>query len=133
MNRNLPTAPVRLTVALLALLGLAGVLPVSVSEFDGSADCPRILSVPACYVVLAAYSLLLASVAFPRLWNSWSVATAVTIIVVLAAAGSALEITGHGTCPQTTGGIPKCYLSLALGLCIAAPLLIHLAQRRQLR
>ena len=132
MNRNSPTAPVRMTIAALALLGLAGVLPVSVSEFDGSADCPRLMSVPACYVVLTAYFVLLASAAVPRLWRTWSVVVALVIIVMLAAAGSALEVTGHGACPQTTGGIPKCYLSLALGLCIAAPLLYHLGRRREL-
>ena len=132
MNKNLPTAPVRMTVAVLALLGLAGVLPVSVSEFEGSAFCPRLAGVPACYVVLASYFVLLASAAVARLWRAWGVVAALAIIVLLAAAGSALEITGHGTCPQTTSGIPKCYLSLALGLCIATPILFHLGRRHPL-
>ena len=132
MNKNFPAAAVRMTVAVLALLGLAGVLPVSMSEFEGSAFCPRLVGVPACYVVLASYFVLLASTVVPRLWCAWSVVAALTIIVLLAATGSALEITGHGTCPQTTGGIPKCYLSLALGLCIAAPILFHLGRRRAL-
>ena len=107
----------------LLLLGLVGGAKVSYANFTGSA-CPYIAFVPICYVVTAAYALMLAAIAIRHhgcrhhfFVIGWGVA------FVIALTGSVLEVVaGGGVCPTTggslrggsAGSVPLCFASLAL-------------------
>ena len=56
---------VNVTLWILLAIGFLGALQVSYSNLTGS-PCPHIWIVPICYVVLAAYGLMIASVLIPH-------------------------------------------------------------------
>ena len=115
----------RLAVAGIALIGLIGVVPVSLAELSSSGACPHLGPLPACHLVTLAYGAILASAVFLHRW--WRALFLVGWLPVfgLAAIGTALELTGHEACPKTDGGWPKCYFSLALACAAIAPVLLY--------
>lgn len=116
---------VRGVIAGLALIGLIGVVPISLAEVIDANPCPRLGFVPACHLVAAAYGLLVLTALNNRLLRPWIFMIGWVPIFLFAAYGSSLELMGHNTCPQTDGGIPKCYLSLALALALGAAFLVR--------
>jgi hypothetical protein len=120
-------------VAALALLGLFGVLPVSLAELSAGGACPRLGVLPACHLVSLAYGTVLVTVLHRRLWNPWVFLLAWLPIFSLAAMGSSLELLGHGTCPKTDSGLPKCFLSLALAVALFLPFLVHFAKSMRIK
>ncbi len=111
------------SLALLGLiaLGWVGALRVSLDTIVDVKPCPQVVGVPACYIVLACYSMTalacvlqsrrLARVLFIAGWMP---------AFLLAAVGTSLEITVGQTCPRSGSGVPLCFVSLALVLSIAA-------------
>lgn len=105
--------------------GWFSIAKISLDNLSGS-PCPHVFSVPICYVVFMAYTLMALSVI---VWHKgcrhylfvagWTVATVIALVGTLA------ELTtGGGVCPTSGGGslrggvsgggIPLCYVSLAL-------------------
>jgi len=84
---------------------------LSLDQWKNPGACPSIGPVPACYLVLAGFSLalighlgkiskvFLGGLGFP------------TALALFASIG---EIFGFVECPKTEGGVPMCYISLAL-------------------
>jgi len=107
----------------LVILGFIAGLKVSIDNFNGIA-CPNILMMPICYVVTAAYGLMLGSLILNHngckhyfFCIGWSVA------FIIAAFASVVEMFSHtSVCPSTSGGLravsgtglPLCYISLAM-------------------
>lgn len=129
--KAVPGIVLRIAIALISAVGLAGVLPVSLAEVSSGGACPHLGAVPACHLVSIAYGAILLTVLHDRLWNRWVFLLAWFPIFGLAAMGSGLELLGHDTCPKTEGGIPKCYFSLALAVTLAIPFLVHIAMTRR--
>ena len=123
------TAPglgLRVVIGLLALTGLAGVLPVSLAELNTGSACPHLGPVPACYLVSVAYAAMLITVLDRCFWNVWYFWAGWAPVFMLAATGSALEIVEYGTCPRTGSETPMCFLSLGLAVALAVPVTVHL-------
>jgi len=111
----------------LVIFGFFSVAQVSVSNFNGL-DCPSLFSLPVCYIVTAAYGLMLSSLIInhngckPHFFCvGWVVAFVIALFASLA------EMFGAGgVCPSITGGlragsnsgVPLCYISLVLLVCI---------------
>lgn len=123
-----PALLLRAAMGLLALVGLVGVVPVSLAELVVGGACPHLGPLPACHLVTVAYGVVLISVLRPRLWTPALFAAGWAPIFLLAAAGSGLELLGHGTCPKTEGGMPKCFFSLGLAVALFVPFAIHVAR-----
>ena len=66
-----PNLRIRTIIGALALVGLLGVLPVSLAELSSGEACPHLGVLPACHVVSLAYGTLLLNVLLRRLWNPW--------------------------------------------------------------
>ena len=117
-------------IVLLALLavGFFGALKISIDNINGN-SCPYVWVIPICYVVLAAYGSMIASIVIRHIGCKhylfcigWGVA------FVIALVGSIAEIAaGGGVCPTSGGGgirgadsgsIPMCFASLAMLLAI---------------
>jgi len=128
---KMPNIVSRVIIAALAIFGFGGVLPVSLAELTSGGACPHLGPVPACHLVSLAYGTVLVTVLHRRLWNRWVFLLGWFPIFALAAAGSALELLGHDTCPKTAGGIPKCYYSLGLAVVLVLPFLVHIAKTRR--
>jgi len=106
------------------LIGLIGVIPVSLAEISTGGACPYLGPIPACHVVSLAYATTLVVVLHPGFWNLWVFLAAWAPIFLFAATGSVLELLGNDTCPKTAGGIPKCYFSFALSVALVLPIIV---------
>ena len=60
----------RTAIILLAGIGVLGVGRISITHWTGEASCPMIGSLPACYIILIGYSLIVLSM-YPRLQQGW--------------------------------------------------------------
>ena len=108
----------RTAIILLASIGVLGVGRISVVHWTGEASCPMIGSLPACYIILVAYSLIALSM-YPRLRKAPQVFLIGWVpVTTLALAGVVGELTGTLQCPQLENGIPQCFISAAFGLSI---------------
>ena len=132
MNRTL-SIPVRITVGILAVIGLVGVLPVSLAEITLGSACPSFGPIPACHLVSIAYTTILVTVLHRSLWKPHLFLYAWVPIFLLALAGSGFELAGHGTCPKTSGGIPKCFFSLGLAVFLIFPVIPNLIASKKSR
>ena len=109
---------IRTAIILLAGIGVLGVGRISISHWTGEASCPVLGPLPACYIILIAYSLIVLAM-YPRLRQ----ATLVFLIgwvpvITLAFTGVVGELTDVLQCPHLDNGIPQCYLSAAFALII---------------
>ncbi len=107
----------------LVVFGFFSISKVSLDNFNGLA-CPSLLLLPVCYVVNFAYALMLGSLLINHngckhhfFCIGWGIAFAIALLASLAEAFG-----GGGVCPSSsgglragvTGGIPLCYISLAI-------------------
>ena len=107
---------VRVTIVVLAALGGWGAGRVSLLHWSGEVGCPMIGRLPACYLILLGYSLIIVSM-YPSVKKSLAVFLSGWVPVAgLALIGVSGELTGIMKCPQTESGIPMCYLSAVLSL-----------------
>lgn len=113
----------RIPVALLAALGLFGVVPVSLAELRSGGACPHLGPLPACHIVAVSYALMLAAALSQQVWARGVFYFGWIPVFLLAAGGSGLELLGQEICPKTEGGWPKCYFSFALAVTTALPVL----------
>lgn len=104
----------RLSVFVIASWVLAGLAPLVLDELRGIEVCPRLGTVPACYLVGVGYVAMATAVAFsPRRLTIFFL-LGWTPVFLLALSGSTMEILGNPTCPNSPAGIPLCYFSLAI-------------------
>jgi len=108
----------RTAIVLLASIGVLGVGRISIIHWTGEASCPMISSLPACYLILIAYSLIVLSM-YPRLKKAVGVfLIGWTPVITLALTGVVGELTDILQCPHLENGIPQCYISATLALII---------------
>lgn len=109
----------------LILVGLVSAARVSLQNLTGTA-CPQVIGIPICYVVLAAYALMFFAVIVKNnACKHYFFCTGWGVSFVIALLGTLAEVfTGGGVCPTTggnagirgmsSGGIPMCFISLAM-------------------
>lgn len=110
----------RALLALIAGAGAVASLLLSYQHSHTGETCPLLGALPACYLVFVGYALVTASALLKKpaasfaFWLGWGP------IAGLALTGTVLDIIQGDVCPRTDGGIPQCFISLA----IAATLLV---------
>ena len=106
----------------LIALGLYGAASVSYSTITGTAPCPTVGFIPACYIVFIGYLLMLIASAatlfikrqrYSIFFCGW------TPVFLLAFFGSIFEVINGNTCPKSGSGLALCYVSLSFALVIA--------------
>ena len=117
---------------ILLAVGFIGGLKISYENFTGS-PCPYLGFIPICYVVTAAYGLMIVAVMIKSYAiKHYAFCVGWGIAFVVALTGSVAEFTGGGgVCPTSGGGlrgeggsVPLCYASLAICLIILVLFLI---------
>lgn len=99
-------------------MGFWGATKLSIAEWGVAGSCPCI-GIPACYLVMIGYFLILSScinhnkAPFRKLFYA-----GISIVLGLAAMGSFMQVTGLGECPQNESGFPMCYISLMMSTTI---------------
>jgi len=108
----------RLSTAVLAIGGILGAMPIVYSQIHGD-HCPMLGPVPACYVVMSAYVLLLGAVFLPKPWRAYVFVPAWLVVFAIAALAVGFELFIPHTCPVSRFGIPTCFVSLVIALLLA--------------
>lgn len=96
------------------LFGWYGAGNLTYAEYFRSNICPKLLSVPACYVILA---MVLLATSSHTGWlgdKNMLFYLATGLAASLALTGTIGQLSGVVECPKTSGGTPMCYISLAL-------------------
>jgi hypothetical protein len=96
------------------LIGWYGAGNLAYAEYSRSNICPKLLSIPACYVILALVLLATISQAGWLGDKHWLFFLATGVAASLALTGTIGQLSGGIECPKTSGGTPMCYLSLAM-------------------
>ncbi len=97
----------------LAIFGTYGSIGLVGQEMSTGNICPKILGIPACYIILASFLMVLLSHSNLLKDHYWLYSIGAGIAWSIAATGTVGQWMGNIECPKTTGGTPMCYLSLA--------------------
>ena len=104
-----------LIIAIL-LFAIYGSSDLVMNEWEVGDICPKILGIPACYIVLFCFSTALVGHLLPSLNGNWIFFLFVGIVTLIASTGTIGELTNTAKCPRTAGGTPMCFISLAICL-----------------
>lgn len=106
----------RTGVFLACLAVLNGIIPISITHSQTGDACPKLGPIPACYVVSLADLAMALGISIGWRHLKWLFVLGVTPVILLAVAGTSLELFGHPTCPRSANGWPLCYTSLMMGV-----------------
>lgn len=86
-----------------------GVGNLAYNEFTIHNICPKLIGIPACYIIFGCVILIFIGhfMKSPKLFFA-----AASIPFTIAIIASALQFFDKAKCPKTSSGIPMCYLSL---------------------
>ncbi len=113
----------RITLIIMVLFGLWGGGRLSFDQYRTGKACPILgETVPACYVAFAGYVLIalgvFLSLALGSSTGRYAFWTGTAIAGGLAAFATVLELIKGDVCPVAFGGVPMCYISLAMSVLI---------------
>ena len=96
------------------LFAIYGSFHLSKRDYRKKDICPKVLGIPACYIV---FVFFVGGLVVHLLLSSEATAyyALIGIPFLLALSGTVTELSGKVICPRTKGGTPMCYLSL--GFC----------------
>ncbi len=105
----------RISIYLLLLWVLSAVAKLSYLHATTSEICPLLINIPACYIILFSVSgaLITHYLRYSHLFFIFS-----SIPLLLALAGTVLQILGKVECPKNETGIPLCFISLGIFLTV---------------
>ena len=106
-----------LLLVLVSGFGTLAGLSLTVGHIQTGEVCPSLGPIPACYLVLAAYAMILASaftlqkpIGTRLFFIGW------LIVFGLATSGVVMELIVGETCPPGPAGIPQCFISFSMAL-----------------
>jgi len=103
-------------IILILLFVIYGSFRLSRKDYRKKNVCPKVVGIPACYLVfiffVGAFAVHALGVQTPYAYFGF-----LAVPFFLALKGTLTELSGTVICPRTHGGTPMCYLSL--GFCTA--------------
>ena len=111
MNKDMLSKFLYTLILLLCFVGLYGTFGLVRNEYLNGDVCPKILSIPACYIIFICFAAALIS--HLNLIKDGSILFWIGVLPALSIAsyGSLGELVGFASCPKTSGGIPMCFIS----------------------
>ena len=103
-------------VLAIILFAIYGSGQLSLQDWKKKNVCPKILFIPACYIVFFLFVIVGIIHVFPALINQNLFFIAIGIIGAIALKGSLTELAGKKICPRSSNGTPMCYYSLGLSV-----------------
>jgi len=104
----------KILIWLVTLFGLNGTIGLVQKELTVGNVCPKLVGIPACYIIFAC--LVLVAVSHSGLLKDkaklYLIGAGTAWLIALS--GSVGQLMGWMECPKTASGIPMCFLSLAL-------------------
>ncbi len=101
---------------LILVFAMYGSAQASVDDWRQKDVCPKILKIPACYIVFASFLIAGLGHFSGSPTGNLLFYGFIGIPAVIALAGSVIELAGKEICPRTGQGIPMCFISL--GICV---------------
>jgi len=110
------------------IFAIYGGIDLSLLDYREKDVCPKLLGIPACYLVLVFFSLTFIFHVFKKHARpNFGYFIFLSFPFLLALSGTISEMSGKVICPRTPGGTPMCYISL--GICTALLVLKIVEQR----
>ena len=102
-------------ITTILLFSVYGSFNLSLLDFQNKGTCPKVLGIPACYIVCMFFVLALVAHIFKRYLtkNIWYYGF-MSVPFLLALGWTLTELSGEEICPRTPGGTPMCFISLAI-------------------
>ncbi len=132
-SRLLNMAPrlLRISLAAFSIYVLSGIIPISITHAHAGNACPMIGPIPACYIVSICYAAMgIASLLWAKALN-WLFFAGAAPVILLALAGTSMELMGRPTCPMSGTGTPLCFYSLAVGIAMLTIFLVALKMEQR--
>ena len=107
-------------IILIAGFAIYGTTGLVIDEWQVGNICPKIIGIPACYIVLVCFTGALIAHLLPATKGKWMYFFFVGIVTMIASTGTFGELTETAKCPRTAGGTPMCFISLAICLSLLA-------------
>jgi len=119
-----------IAIIVVILVGLSGTIPLVQKDFTLGDICPKILGIPACYIILTC--LIFAAVSHANFFKDKHRLYFVGVLTALsiAAFGTIGNMLGYLECPKSDSGIPMCYMSFALFFSLLVLKFIHIRSLR---
>ncbi|MGH1336244.1 MAG: hypothetical protein ACRBFS_08955 [Aureispira sp.] len=100
-------------ITFLFLVGILGASSLVYDEFIVGHICPKILGIPACYIIMLCLIIPLGvHLLIPRKTGYYFLG--ISIALSIASYGSIMQILGIAECPKTSNGTPMCFLSFLI-------------------
>ncbi len=112
------------------VIGIWGAGDLVLDEIRQSNICPKILGIPACYIILTCFVVPFLMHLFKGPNSVYFVLTGLAFTIAFA--GTFMQLGGIAECPKTSGGTPMCYYSLALFTTLIVLKILHLRSRRHI-
>lgn len=114
MNKKIIAQIIYFAIWIVILIGLSGTIPLVQNEFTVGDICPKIATIPACYIILSC--LILAIISHINVFKDNRKLYFLGVIPALSIAtfGAVGNLLGYVECPKTEAGTPMCYLSFLL-------------------
>ena len=117
-------------IIVILLFSIYGSFNLSMVDFHKKDVCPKVLGIPACYIVFVFF--LLAAIVHLMSWGKTNSGMLIyygliAVPFLLALGGTLTELSGTVICPRTPGGTPMCFISL--GIC-STLLLLKIAETK---
>jgi hypothetical protein len=123
----------RLLIAVLASISALAAGQLSADHWATGAACPMLGPIPACYLVLGAYLVVFVSTLMSGRLRQTVFLVSWLPVFLLALAASAFDLVAGPVCPRALGGVPQCFVSLALASAIGALWILGLPAERRSR
>ena len=116
MKPSLKNALFYLIIGIL-LFAIYGSLDLSIKHYNLKDICPKLLGIPACYLVFVFFmSGLISHVFLKNKMSKFLFSLPIGLTFMMALNGTLTELSGVIGCPITSGGTPMCFISL--GICL---------------
>lgn len=115
---------ITILILLVFVLGIVGVSELVWTEFSVHNVCPKIVGIPACYIIIICLIVPLTVHVLHLKTSLYFIFTGITFTIALVA--SILEFTGNGICPKSESGTPLCYYSFIIFLSLILLKIVHL-------
>ena len=99
---------------IILVVAYVGTIPLVMNEYKNGNICPKLLGIPACYIILACLTLacigfFLRGTVLRKLFY-----VGVVPALLIATYGSLGQMFGFAKYPKTSSGIPMCYISFGI-------------------
>ena len=101
-----------LVITLIFIMGIGGASSLVYNEFTNGLICPKLIGIPACYIIMLCFLIPFISHLFNLHKLYYYIGTGLAFSIALY--GSVMQLLRVVECPKTNRGLPMCFISLSI-------------------